>query len=53
MNYLIITSDGKAFYTNWWTFENCYNEGDIVVDLYAQKISRDGITFEHIAEDRL
>ena len=53
MNYLIIPKAGTAFYTNWWTFENNYNAGDIVIDLYSQKISRDGKIFETIEEDHL
>lgn len=53
MNYLIIPKTGNAFYTNWWAFENNYNVGDVVVDLYAQKISHDGKIFENIEEDHL
>jgi len=53
MNYLIKPATGEPFFTNWWSFENTYNEGDIVFDLYAEKYTTDGINWRTISGDHL
>lgn len=52
MNYLIIYQ-GKAFYTNWYDYENNYVLGMIVINLFTVKISFDGKTWNEIEEDHL
>jgi hypothetical protein len=52
--YLIMTDNGSdPFTTDYWTYENCYNEGDIVIDLYNCKWTRDGINWKELEKDHL
>ena len=52
MSYLIIdTKTNTAFFTEWYSFENMYVEGMIVIT--GGKISFDGKTFSEITEDHL
>lgn len=52
MKYLIIYKS-EAFYTDWYSYENNYADGMIVVDIYTHKITFDGLTWKEIEEDNL
>ena len=51
--YLIIPEDKTVFSTNWYDYENCYLPNMIVIDLYANKFTIDGIVWNLIEEDHL
>lgn len=58
MKYLIIYTDAasgvsSSFYTNWYQFENNFQEGMIVVDRTQHLISFDGETWQDIERDNL
>lgn len=52
--YLIIFADGSLpCSTNWWTFENNYNEGDKVFDIINATYTLNGADWFDIEEDHL
>lgn len=53
MNYLIIGKDFEPFLTNWYGFENNYNEGMTIFNLLASTYSTDGFTWKEIEIDHL
>ena len=55
MTYLIITKDKKAFYTNWFDFENFYNPDVMycIIHMLKGEITFDGQNWELIEEDHL
>ena len=58
MKYLIIytdqqTGEQKAFSTNWYMYENNYQDGMIVIDTTQRLITFDGETWQDIEEDHL
>ncbi len=52
MNYLILR-DGEAFYTNWFDYENNYNDGMVVFNLLTDTYTTDGINWKEIEQDHL
>lgn len=52
MNYLIL-HEGKAFYTNWYDFENNYVPGMVVFNLLSNEYTTDGTTWKPIEQDHL
>lgn len=53
IRYLVINKDGGSFYTNWFSEENNYVEGMIVVDLLNDVITKNGKDWLLIDEDSL
>lgn len=58
MKYLIIytdpgTGERRSFYTNWYQFENNYQDGMIVIDRTQHLISFDGEMWQDIEKDNL
>lgn len=53
MNYLIPQEGHEPFLTNWYDYENNYNEGMVIYNLLSGTYSTDGITFKEIQEDYL
>lgn len=53
MSYLIITPDHHAFLTNWFDVDNHYSPGMIVIKLWAQVYTADGVTWQELKEDSL
>jgi hypothetical protein len=53
MNFLIIPTEGKPFYTDWFMAENNYAAGMIVFNLYKHTYTKDGKTWDKIEEDHL
>lgn len=53
MNYLILTQDGQAFYTNWFDAENNFTEGMTVFNLLSHKFTIDGYAWLEIQQDHL
>jgi hypothetical protein len=53
MNYLIITSHGDPFYTNWYDYDNNYAPGMIVFNLLTCKHTHDGINWIDTTQDHL
>jgi hypothetical protein len=52
MQYLIIHNH-EVFYTNWYSHENNFVLGMIVVDLYKNRFTNDGKTWQPVEEDSL
>lgn len=52
MQYLVLHNN-KAFYTNWYNYENNYNDGMVVFSLLTDTYTTDGINWEEIEEDHL
>lgn len=52
MKYLIIV-EGEAFLTKWYSYENNYEPGMIVVDIANWLVTFDGETWNEIEEDHL
>ena len=52
MQYLIIHRE-ERYYTDWYSYENNYIKGMIVIDLMNDKISIDGETWIKIQYDHL
>ncbi len=55
MRYLVICKDKSAFFTDWFTVENCWNPKEIraVADLEENKITFDGCSWKPIDFDTL
>ena len=54
MKYLIIYQDRTAFYTNYYTYENCWSdETKCVVNLLEGVITFNGKTWKQIEYDNL
>jgi len=55
MRYLITTDITSPFLTNWYEAENNFNAGVgmVVYDLYTNKYTTDGTTWEDITTDHL
>ncbi len=58
MRYLIIcidpeTGKRKAFFTQWYRYENHYIPGMIVIDRIHSSVTFDGTTWEYIETDNL
>ena len=55
MTYLIITKDKKAFFTDWFDFENFYNPDVMycIINMLNGEITFDGQNWELIEEDHL
>lgn len=55
MKYLVICKNQSAFYTDWFTFENCWNPETChcVIDLYSDKVTFDGQNWKDIEIDHL
>lgn len=52
--YFVVCKDNSAFYTNWYQFENHWNDGiHCVINIGAFKITFDGETWEDIETDHL
>lgn len=49
----IIIHQGQVFYTHWFTPDNNFVEGMIVIDLTNNEYTTDGITWKEIEEDHL
>lgn len=52
MSYIIIY-DGKAWYTDWYDYENNYKPGMIIIDIHRDRFSVDGTTWKKIEYDHL
>lgn len=55
MRYLVICKDHSAFWTNWYTYENMWNDGTInyIVDVALDKITFNGKDWQEIEYDHL
>lgn len=53
IRFLIIPKDEQPYYTHWFSLENNYTEGMIVVDLLNNVMSKDATRWDDIAEDHL
>ncbi len=52
MRYYVITESGSVFLTDWFSVENTYIEGDIIIDT-LNNIYYDGNGWTKIMEDHL
>ena len=52
MKYLIIYEQA-AFYTNWYDYENHYEQGMIIIDRACDMITYDGENWHEIEDDHL
>ncbi len=53
MKYLITVPGEEPFLTIWFDFENDFQDGMVVYDLFKHTYSTDGINFKEIEFDRL
>ena len=53
MDYLITEKGKSPIFTNWYDYENNYNEGMVVYDLINCKYTIDGINWIEIEIDHL
>ncbi len=54
MRYLVTTQDYKPpFFTMWFEYENHYQNGMIVYDLFNSLYTTDGKTWEPVETDQL
>lgn len=52
--YLIIPFDDSApFTTDYWTAENCFVDGDLVIDLFNSLWTGDGENWHELKKDHL
>ncbi len=53
--YLIITNENKPFFTNYFDYENNFNDeiNMVVFDLFHHIYTTDGINWKEIEEDHL
>lgn len=51
--YIVIPKDSDVFYTQWYSYDNNYSEGMIVVDIVADMFTTDGKTWVEIKGDTL
>ncbi len=53
MKYIIIPKDQTPFLTDWYIYENNYEEGMIVIDTHNETYTLNGVDWGVIEEDRL
>lgn len=53
MSFLVICKDKTAFYTDWYTKENCWNPDTILCVINGDKITFDGENWHDIEYDHL